>query len=73
MTQDLGSDIKPWARPAPKGYKFINTNIVDVLSGTLKEDLTLVTSGEESPTLARNHQCPLRPKNWRSWIAKANT
>lgn len=46
MSQTIlpGSDIKPWTRPAPQGYKFINANIVDVESGTIKENTTLITT-----------------------------
>lgn len=38
-----GSDIKPWARPEPQGYLFINANIVDVQAGEILENLTVTT------------------------------
>ncbi|KAF7563993.1 hypothetical protein G7046_g125 [Stylonectria norvegica] len=37
-----GSDIKPWLRASPQRYVFTNTNIVDVKSGTIIPDSSLV-------------------------------
>ncbi|OJJ97976.1 hypothetical protein ASPACDRAFT_1903897 [Aspergillus aculeatus ATCC 16872] len=38
-----GSDIKPWARAAPRGYLFTNANIVDVQEGRILENANLIT------------------------------
>ncbi|KAJ5832766.1 hypothetical protein N7474_001077 [Penicillium riverlandense] len=42
-SQVPGSDIKPWLRPAPRGYLFTNANIVDVQAGTIVENASLTT------------------------------
>lgn len=38
-----GSDIKPWARPAPQGYLFTNANVVDVQVGKILKNATVIT------------------------------
>ncbi|KAJ6184976.1 hypothetical protein N7519_006277 [Penicillium mononematosum] len=58
-----GSDIKPWTRPAPQGYKFTNANIVDVESGTIKESTTLITTDGKITYVGPESSIPVSPTN----------
>ena len=58
-----GSDIKPWTRPAPQGYKFTNANIVDVESGTIKESTTLITTEGKITYVGPEASIPVSPTN----------
>ncbi|CDM29256.1 hypothetical protein DTO013E5_5950 [Penicillium roqueforti] len=56
-----GSDIKPWIRPAPQGYKFINANIVDVETGTIKANTTLITTEGKITYIGSESSIPASP------------
>ncbi|KAJ6147458.1 hypothetical protein N7497_009440 [Penicillium chrysogenum] len=58
-----GSDIKPWTRPAPQGYKFTNANIVDVESGTIKESTTIITTEGKITYVGPEASIPVSPTN----------
>ncbi|CDM32922.1 Metal-dependent hydrolase, composite domain [Penicillium roqueforti FM164] len=59
MAQNLpSSDIKPWTRPAPKGYKFTNAHIVDVASGTIIENQTLIATDGKITYLGQESSAP---------------
>lgn len=38
-----GSNIKPWSRPEPQGYLFKNASVVDVQTGKILENMTVMT------------------------------
>ncbi|KAH7170135.1 hypothetical protein EDB81DRAFT_774533 [Dactylonectria macrodidyma] len=54
-----GSDIKPWLRQAPRGYLFINANIVDVEAGTIIADASLATNHGKIESISSPAQNPL--------------
>ncbi|KAJ5932782.1 hypothetical protein N7516_007271 [Penicillium verrucosum] len=59
MAQNLpSSDIKSWTRPAPKGYKFTNANIVDVALGTIIENQTLIATDVKIAYLGQESSAP---------------
>ncbi|CAI7618062.1 unnamed protein product [Penicillium palitans] len=59
MAQNLpSSNIKPWTRPAPKGYKFTNANIVDVALGTIIENQTLIATNGKTTYLGQKSSAP---------------
>lgn len=50
-----GSEIKPWARPNPQGYIFTNANVVDVSSGIVLKNRSVITSQGKITSVLR---CP---------------
>ncbi|KAF9891121.1 hypothetical protein FE257_005057 [Aspergillus nanangensis] len=56
-----GTDIKPWLRPAPQGYVFINANIVDVQAGTIVENASVVVSDGKIQSISSQGSEEQRP------------
>ncbi|KAJ5980649.1 hypothetical protein N7481_007947 [Penicillium waksmanii] len=57
-----GSDIRPWARPAVRGYLFLNANIVDVQEGNILENASLITrEGKIQSVSSSSPESPLPP------------
>lgn len=55
-----GSDIKPWKRPEPQDYLFVNANVVDVAAGRILENWTVTTRQGRIQSVSPSSLAPLR-------------
>ncbi|KAI2789698.1 hypothetical protein POX_d05195 [Penicillium oxalicum] len=54
-----GSNIKPWARPNAHKYCFTNANVIDVKSGKLLKDATVITCDGKIQSVALASSDPI--------------